>query len=212
VKSATLVLLLIVFCAPASAKEKTPPKESVRIPLATWSNGFVHLSDAVVVGKVTEVNQTVSPVDPKSKIYEYTLSVDGVAGDCPELNGVKEIRSESNHPVKVGKWVLMLVHYYEEKPDLATGSRPLEKIKNRDDPLAKFFIAKGLDFQNYTEKDMLLLKKRMPATYKNLHARREILEELNAMTAEEKRDYESPKGRRRRENLNPSRPEPPTKK
>jgi len=87
---------------------------------------------------------------------------------------VTEIRSENHNPVKKGDLVIMLVHYYENKPNLATGSRPLDVIKSVDDPIAKLFISKGINYQNYTDADMLVLKEAMPVEYENILPRREF--------------------------------------
>lgn len=167
-----LTLAFGIFSGSISADEKKQQK-SVTIPCTTWFQGFVHMADAVVMGKITEVTEAVSDIDSQSKVYRYSLAVSAVGGNCPELKGVSEVRSENHNATKVGEWVIMLVHYYENKPDLATGSRPLLTIVGPDDPLAKLFATKGPDYLSYTEDDMQLLKDRMPDAYENMLPRRQ---------------------------------------
>ena len=171
---AFIFLLFVLSCAFLSAGENGPAK-SIFVPCTTWFHGFLAMADAVVVGKVTKVTDEISQVDPNSKVYNFSLAVEGVGGSCPELKGVKEIRSENHNIVRAGTWVIMLIHYYEDKPNLATGSRELDVIEGVDDPLAQLFVTKGVAYQDYTDDDMVILKKRMPAEYENILPRREIL-------------------------------------
>jgi hypothetical protein len=172
-KLALVTFLLASLSASICADDKQASK-SIRIPCSTWFHGYLHMADAVVVGRISEVTERNSDIDPESKVFSYSLGVSAFGGDCPELKGVTEIRSENHNPVKKGDLVIMLVHYYENKPNLATGSRPLDVIKSVDDPIAKLFISKGINYQNYTDADMLVLKEAMPVEYENILPRREF--------------------------------------
>ncbi|MEQ1841266.1 MAG: hypothetical protein ABL994_12725, partial [Verrucomicrobiales bacterium] len=135
------ITILAIFASTVTLSASGEMPKSMRIPCTTWFPGYFHMADAIVVGEITEVTKAPSRVDPKPEVCRFSISVAEIGGDCPELQGITEVHSENPHAVKKGDWVAMLIHYYENKPNLATGSGALIVLGGIDDPLAKLFVS-----------------------------------------------------------------------
>jgi len=158
-------LILKHLTVSKSGKEKI---RSMKLPCTTWYVNSLAKAQAAVIGRVQSVE------DGKIEnevVHEFVLDVSSVAGDCPELNGVKTIRSETYSEIIAGTWVIIYVHYYENKPDVCISAHDPIVIAGPDAPLARLFMRTGLNWKKLNPAEHELLRSALPVEYQEMKER-----------------------------------------
>lgn len=164
----TATLLIGCVCPQAEPPVKAPiesVKRSVSLPCTYWHHGSLWQSEAALIGRVRSVE--VRKDDHRFPVLwrDYILDVAGIAGDLPELKGVTKVHAETLGEVNVGTWVVVYVHYYEDKPSVATMGMDPIVVEGPQSPFPKLLIRKGVKWERFSDSDLEILRRADGAAY-----------------------------------------------
>lgn len=175
-----LILVTLLGCHPKEPNKVRrlttsvgTAEKTVDVACAHWFGGLLCSSEAAVIGRVASVENRPDDIGTPVIWHDYVLDVSSIAGDCEELEGITQFKSSTLNEVQNGTWVIIYVHYYEKKPDLATSGMAPILITGPEDPFAQALLRTGLQWKRFTDQDLGYLRDKRPIDHEEILMRRE---------------------------------------